>query len=58
MKTAGDLAIAAIAIVEDAVIATRNHTHFEEIGACFPLPGLYNLFEDHWRREPVAPRVT
>jgi predicted nucleic acid-binding protein len=58
VKTAGDLAIAAIAIVEGAVIATRNHKHFEEIDACFPLPGLYNPFEDHWSRKPAAPGFT
>ena len=52
VKTAGDLAIAAIACVEGAVIATGNHTHFEEIDACFPLPGIYNPFQDHWSRKP------
>ncbi len=44
--TGADLAIAAIAIVRRATIATRNVLHFRQIHACFPLPGLYNPFLD------------
>jgi predicted nucleic acid-binding protein len=47
-KTAGDLAIAAIAIEQGAVVATGNQAHFSEIDACFPLPGIYNPFRDEW----------
>ena len=54
-KTAADLAIAAIAIIEGAVVATGNHDHFEIIDGWFPLPGLYNPFEDAWVRKPGAP---
>jgi len=38
-KSPADLAIA-----EKAVIATGNQSHFAEINAIFPLPGLYNPF--------------
>jgi len=43
-KSPADLAIAAIAVAEKAVIATGNQSHFAEINAIFPLPGLYNPF--------------
>jgi predicted nucleic acid-binding protein len=44
-KTPADLAIASIAIVEGAIIATGNAAHFEQIHEAFPLPGLYNPFK-------------
>ena len=47
-KTAADLAIAAIALAEGAVVATGNASHFVEISACFTLPGVYNPFKDQW----------
>ena len=53
-KTAADLAIAAITITEGAILATGNHRHFEAIDAHFPLPGLYNPFEDSWSRKPAV----
>ncbi len=51
-NSAADLAIAAIAITQGAVVATGNHAHFEMIDACFPLFGLYNPFLDTWIRRP------
>ena len=53
-RTAADLAIAAIAIAQGAVVATGNHAHFEMIDACFPLPGLYNPFLDLWVRQTTG----
>ncbi len=47
-KSPGDLAVAAIAIDEGAVIATRNVGHFEEIHRSFALPGIYDPFADRW----------
>jgi predicted nucleic acid-binding protein len=52
-KSPADLAIAAIAIAESATVATGNQTHFEEIHALFPLPGLFNPFTGVW---VVTPR--
>jgi predicted nucleic acid-binding protein len=54
-KIAADLAIAAIAIARDAVVATGNQDHFEEIHACFLLPGIYNPFKDDWAVRPAGP---
>jgi hypothetical protein len=54
-KSAGDLAIAAIAIAEGAVVATGNQSHFEDINALFPLKGLYNPFRDAWSAGSVPP---
>jgi predicted nucleic acid-binding protein len=51
-KTAADLAIAAIAVTRDAVVATGNSAHFEMIDAAFPLPGIYNPFKNEWVRRP------
>jgi predicted nucleic acid-binding protein len=47
-KTPADLAVAAIAIAEGAVVATGNQSHFEEIHKSFPLPGLFNPFKGAW----------
>ncbi len=47
-KTAADLAIAAIAIAENAVVATGNSGHFADINACFALPGIFNPFKGTW----------
>jgi toxin FitB len=52
IKTPADLAIASIAIVEGAVIATGNPKHFEQIHQVFPLQGLYNPFEGTWVVQP------
>jgi len=52
-KTPADLAIASIAIVECAIVATGNATHFEQIHEAFPLPGLYNPFKDKWIVRPA-----
>jgi toxin FitB len=51
-KTGADLAIAAIAIVQGASIATHNVKDFRLIHAHFPLPGLFDPFADDW---PVRP---
>jgi toxin FitB len=53
-QTAADLAIAAIAIAQKAMIVTGNDAHFVMIDACFPLPGLYNPFKDTWVRRSVS----
>jgi predicted nucleic acid-binding protein len=47
-RTAADLAIAAIAIAEGAVVATGNTSHFAEIHRRFPLPGVYDPFQNLW----------
>lgn len=52
-KSPADLAIASIAIVEGAIVATGNTEHFEQIHEAFPLPGLYNPFEDKWVIQPT-----
>jgi toxin FitB len=52
-RTPADLAIAAIAIAEGAIIATGNHDHFEQIHEMFPLPGLYNPFKATWVVQPT-----
>lgn len=54
-KTAADLALAAIAIAQGAVVATGNVAHFAEIHEWFPLPGLFNPFKDEWVVEPPSP---
>ena len=46
--TGADLAIAAIAIVADATVATGNVRHFLQIHASFPLPGLFDPFAQTW----------
>jgi predicted nucleic acid-binding protein len=52
-KTPADLAIAAIAIAEDAIIVTGNDGHFEQIHEVFPLPGIYNPFKATWVIQPT-----
>lgn len=52
-KTPADLLIASIAIAEDAIIATGNSSHFEQIHEEFPLPGLYNPFKGEWVVQPT-----
>jgi toxin FitB len=52
-KSPADLAIAAIAIAENATVSTGNQRHFEQIHALFPLPGLYNPFTGQWSVAPV-----
>jgi len=56
LKTPADLAIAAIAVAEGAIVATGNQAHFEEIHASFPLRGLYNPFKDVWSVTPAVSR--
>ena len=53
-KAPADLAIASIAIIEGAVIATGNTAHFEQIHEVFPLPGLYNPFDRTWAVQPTG----
>lgn len=50
-KTGADLAIAAIAIACDAVIATNNDRDYLAIDRHFPLPGLFNPLTETWRIE-------
>lgn len=47
-KTGADLAIASIAIVHGAVLATGNAGDFLEIHAHYPLPGLYDPLKETW----------
>lgn len=51
-KTGGDLAIAAIAIAKEAVVATNNESDFLTINSHFPLPGLFNPLAGKWLVEP------
>jgi predicted nucleic acid-binding protein len=55
-KTGADLAIAAVAIAQNAVVATNNSDDFLEIHAQFPLPGLYNPLTDTWHVPPAPER--
>lgn len=48
-----DLAIAAIAIASDAIVATENVKDFLMIHAAFPLPGLFNPFDATWHARPA-----
>ncbi|HUB15400.1 MAG TPA: hypothetical protein VMB34_25850 [Acetobacteraceae bacterium] len=48
-----DLAIAAIATTEGAVVATAGIDHFLRIHAEFPLPGLFNPVSGEWHVEPT-----
>lgn len=47
-KSPADLAVAAIAIDQSAVIVSINVRHFEQINECFPLPGIYEPFSARW----------
>jgi predicted nucleic acid-binding protein len=51
-KTGADLAIASIAIAHKAVVATGNCSDFLLIHRDFPLPGLYDPFQDKWHVKP------
>lgn len=51
-KTGADLAVASVAIVHGAAIATNNVSDFLEIHACFPLPGIYNPLTGVWHVAP------
>ena len=51
-KTGAGLAIASIAIAFGAAIATNNDKDFLAIDRHFPLPGLYNPFENQWSIKP------
>ncbi|MGH8319844.1 MAG: hypothetical protein ACREUL_18050 [Steroidobacteraceae bacterium] len=51
-KTGADLAIASIAIANEAVVATGNESDFLLIHEHFPLRGLYDPFEDRWLVKP------
>ena len=51
-KTGADLAIASIAIANEAVVATGNGSDFLLIHEHFPLRGLYDPFEDRWLVKP------
>ena len=50
--TGADLSIAAIAIATGSVVASGNVRHFRQINDVFPLPGLFNPFDQTW---PVPP---
>lgn len=52
IKTGADLAIAAIAIARNAVVATGNGSDFLAINGHFQLPGLYDPFAGEWLIEP------
>lgn len=51
-KTGADLAIASIAISQDAVVATGNGSDFLLVHEHFRLPGLYDPFEEKWFVKP------
>jgi hypothetical protein len=51
-KTGADLAIASIAIANEAVVATGNGSDFLLIHEHFPLCGLYDPFGDRWLVKP------
>lgn len=53
-KTGADLAIASIAIANEAVVATGNGSDFLVIHQHFPLRGLYDPFEDRWLVNPPS----
>jgi hypothetical protein len=53
--TGADLSIAAIAIATGSVIASSNVRHFRQINGRFPLPGLFNPFDQTWPIAPVTP---
>lgn len=53
-KTPADLAIAAIAIAGNAVVATGNTAHFARIAEVFPLPGVYDPFKRAWVIRPIG----
>jgi hypothetical protein len=52
-RTPAGLAIASIAIAEDAIIATGNVGHFGQIHQSFPIPGIYNPFKAEWSIPPA-----
>ena len=52
-KTGADLAIASIAIVHKAVVTTGNCGDFLFIHRHFPLPGLYDPFQEKWLVKPA-----
>ena len=52
--TGADLSIAAIAIATGGLIASSNTRHFCQINDRFPLPGLFNPFDQTWAVMPVA----
>jgi len=51
-KTGADLAIASIAIAQNAIVATGNGSDFLLIHDHYPLRGLYDPFEDKWLVRP------
>jgi predicted nucleic acid-binding protein len=53
--TGADLAIAAISITANCVVATDNTRHFLQIDKAFPLPGVFNPIDQTWHVEPRAP---
>jgi predicted nucleic acid-binding protein len=52
--TGADLSIAAIAIATGGFVASGNTRHFCQINDSFPLPGLFNPFDQTWPITPVA----
>jgi tetratricopeptide (TPR) repeat protein len=51
-KTGADLAIASIAITRKAVMTTANCSDFLFIHRHYPLPGLYDPFQNKWHVKP------
>jgi predicted nucleic acid-binding protein len=52
--TGEDLSIAAIAIATGTVVASGNIRYFCQINDVFPLPGLFNPFDQTWPVTPAA----
>lgn len=52
--TGADLSIAAIAIATGSIVATGDTSHFSQINAVFPLPGLFNPFDQSWPLGPAS----
>ena len=50
--TGADLSIACIAIAAGRVVASGNTRHFSQINDRFPLPGLFNPFDQTWHVSP------
>lgn len=54
-STDADLAIAAIACANQAVVTTNNVRDFLAINAVFPLPGLFSPFDGVWSAGDASP---
>ena len=54
--TGAELSIAAIAISVGGVVTTINVTHFLQVHAAFPLPGLFDPMHRRWHVQSAALR--